>query len=235
MRRGNRTMSSKTDKHSNCPSCARRCEEAQDKSIRLEKKVFVMTIALTSALTLLGEKAVQEIIAIVRGVQGITESAQGESDSSQDAKPADDTVGAAPRTRPFERKPTGESESPVQAADGAESESNVMGISDPRKSASASQLLVDTVNGKVPSMGELVFMPTVPPPAERKRDTADNDPDDGNPYLDSYVPDLNARFVTESPFGGYPTDGSFGAVPIPSPAAIAVLGIVPLLGRRQRN
>lgn len=226
-------MPSKTDNHSNCPSCARRCEEAQDKSIRLEKKVFVMTIALTSALTLLGEKAVQEIIAIVRGVQGITESAQGESDSSQGEKPADGAIGTAPRTRPFERKPTNESESPVQSADAAESESNVMGISERKSKGSASQLLMDTVNGKMPSMGELVFTPTTTPSAEPKTDTSDVE--DANPYLDSYVPDLNARFVTESPFGGYPSDGSSRPVPIPSPAAIALLGIVPLLGRRQRN
>jgi len=225
MRRGNRTMSNKV--HS-CPTCARLCDEAKDKSKRLEKKVYAMTIALTSALTLLGEKAVQEIMSMVRGMENITDSGGGESTGNEVGTSSTSAEGSTPRTRPFIHEQSTTTDSPAQ--DEAKGKSNTEGISDTRK---APKVLMDVVNGRIPSMGELVEMPAAPAVQPPRRRTSETYADDVISYSDYEIIDPNARFVTDSPFGGYDFESNHGTVP--APATVVVLGIVPLLGRRRQR
>jgi hypothetical protein len=217
-------------KSHSCQTCARLCDEAKDKSLRLEKKVYAMTIALTSALTLLGERAVEEIISLVRGVESITDSTQGESSAAQNQTSAATSGATAPRTAPFTHGIPTESEPLSQTED--KSKSSVEGISDSRKAPKA---LMDVVNGRIPSMGELVTVPTAPANPEKRKPTNESIDTDMVSYLDYEIVDPNARFVTDSPFGGYDHSDDTGGGNIPAPATVAVLGIVPLIGRRRQR
>jgi len=226
---GERTMSHKS--HSTCPTCARICDDAKAEAKRLNKKVYAMTIALTSALTLLGKEAAKEVIAYVKVVQDSTDSGGGESAGANSATAAssDDADHPEPRTRPFIHKES--TPSADQSTEAAKDKSNSqVGLSAPR--TALDKQLMDAVNGKMPSMGELVEMPVLVPKSRR----ADSDGlamyYDVDPYRDNTVIDPNARFVTDSPFGGYPQDD----VPadLPAPTTVAVLGIVPLIGSRRR-
>ena len=230
-------MSNKITNNHRCQSCVRLCDEAKDKSLRLEKKVYVMTIALTSALTLLGTEAVEEITAIVRGVEDITESQRGESTEAEEATSADGVVGTIPRTRPFEQKPSVTPQTNAKSPDGDNSKSDVVGISDNLNKRGANKGIMDVVNGKMPSIGELATMPVSPIRTSGQDQSADDLEMPTVSYLESYVADPNARFVTDSPFGGYDPDEGLGFRPesIPTPAAFTVLGVVPLLGSRRRR
>lgn len=217
-------MSNKT--HS-CPSCARLCDEAKDKSKRLEKKIYVMTIALTSALTLLGKEAVEGIVSIVNGVEEMTGSAVEPPSSEGESVPSVSS-NSAPRTEPFMRNQSTETESLAQTSERAKS--GVEGISDPPK---ASKGLMDIVNGRMPSIGELVDMPSLPMVPVRSNKQNDSLELDTVSYLEYEIIDPNTRFVTDSPFGGY--DYGMDNATLPAPSTVALLGIVPLLGyRRQR-
>ena len=210
-----------------CSSCARLCAEAKDKSKRLEKKIYVMTIALTSALTLLGKEAVEEIVSIVNGVEGMTASATEAPSSDGETTPSVST-NSDPRTEPFLRNQSTEAEPLAQTSE--RPKSGVEGISDPRK---ASKGLMDVVNGRIPSMGELITMPTAPVLPDSKDEGNDSIGSDTVSYLDQDIIDPNARFVADSPFGGY--DYGMDNATLPAPSTVALLGIVPLLGyRRQR-
>jgi hypothetical protein len=58
-----------------CSTCARICEEAKAKVKSLEKKVYIMTIVCTSAITLLGEKGIQSLITALNGVNSAMSAA----------------------------------------------------------------------------------------------------------------------------------------------------------------
>lgn len=218
------------NKPHSCLTCVRLCEEAKDKSLRLEKKVFALTIALTSALTLIGQKAVEEIVSIVRGVQDITDSTGGDSISEDGANNTAVSVGTTPRTAPFLHNQSTEAEEATKTAD--KGKSGVEGISDTPK---APKGLMDVVNGRIPSMGELVEMSVAPQVPIKTPRLADQSLDsDLISYLDPDMIDPNARFVTGSPFGGYDY-GDDNSSMLPVPSTVALLGIVPLLGRRRQR
>jgi hypothetical protein len=216
-----------SNKNHSCPSCARLCDEAKDKSKRLERKVYAMTIALTSALTLLGKEAVDEIVSIVNGVEEMTGSAV-DPPSTEEIDSSAVSGNSAPRTEPFMGNRSTETESLAQTSE--RPKSNVEGISDPPK---ASKGLMDVVNGKMPSIGELVDMPSssmVPVP---RNDQDDSLVPDTVSYLEYEIIDPNARFVTDSPFGGY--DYGMDNTTLPVPATVALLGIVPMFARRRQR
>jgi hypothetical protein len=224
--------------HTNCPTCARVCDDAKEEAKRLNKKVFLMTIALTSALTLLGQEAAQQVLAYVKVVQDSTESGGGESaeaNSSARAETGEDDL-PAPRTQPFIPKPSTSAQNQSVDADEADGESLSGSVDMPLPTQRGrSNSLMDVVSGKLPSIGELV---TTPSPIRNGTESDEGDSPSiysdviSYSYQDNTVADSNARFVTDSPFGGYPTD--FGSATIPAPAAVAVLGIVPLLRYRRR-
>jgi hypothetical protein len=76
-----------------CSSCARICEDAKSKVKSLEKKVYVMTIVCTSAITLLGERGVQSLISAINGMNSAISSASdiGKSDTSKSQNQVDNT------------------------------------------------------------------------------------------------------------------------------------------------
>ena len=180
------------------------------------------------SLTLLGEKAVQEIMSMVRGMENITDSGGGESTGNEVGTSSTSAEGSTPRTRPFIHEQSTTTDSPAQ--DEAKGKSNTEGISDTRK---APKVLMDVVNGRIPSMGELVEMPAAPAVQPPRRRTSETYADDVISYSDYEIIDPNARFVTDSPFGGYDFESNHGTVP--APATVVVLGIVPLLGRRRQR
>lgn len=215
------------NKTHSCPSCARLCDEAKDKSKRLEKKIYVMTIALTSALTLLGKEAVEEIVSIVNGVEEMTASATEAPSSDGETTPSVST-NSDPRTEPFLRNQSTEAEFLAQTSE--RPKSGVEGISDPRK---ASKGLMDVVNGRIPSMGELITMPTVPVLPDSKDEGNDSIGSDTVSYLDQDIIDPNARFVADSPFGGY--DYGMDNATLPAPSALVLLGVGILAINRRRR
>ena len=54
-----------------CDSCAKICEEAKSNVKKLQKKVYVLTIACTSAFTLLGEQGVKTVMGTVNSINSI--------------------------------------------------------------------------------------------------------------------------------------------------------------------
>jgi hypothetical protein len=74
-----------------CSSCARMCEEAKSKVKSLEKKVYVMTIVCTSAITLLGERGVQSLMSAINGMNSAITAASdiGKADAPKNQEQKD--------------------------------------------------------------------------------------------------------------------------------------------------
>lgn len=58
-----------------CDTCAKACVDCKTNVVSLEKKNFKMAIALTSALTLLGEQGVKAVIGMIESMNSITDAA----------------------------------------------------------------------------------------------------------------------------------------------------------------
>lgn len=61
--------------HGGCETCARVCEEAKTRSASLEKKNFRLAMALTSALTLLGEQGVKAVMGVIESMHAVADEA----------------------------------------------------------------------------------------------------------------------------------------------------------------
>lgn len=225
-------MSGKTMR---CQSCARLCKEAKKKSVRLEKRVYLLTIFLTAALTLLGKKAMDEVLAIVKGIQDITES--GEVEASQQQQGDSDEASSEfdlPISSITVRPPQEGTVGP-QSSDLIVDDLGVGGITDfPRRTGS--QALVDVVKGKPPLFGESMWMPIAPMELNGSS-VFESIP--VRPHLNLYPTDMNSWFATDSPFGGYSMGENdnfwFGSEAVPTPATITSLAIIPLLWIRHRR
>lgn len=57
--------------HNACPECSRQCLECKEKIKNMESKMLKMTIALTSALTLIGQQGMEYIINAVQNAEKI--------------------------------------------------------------------------------------------------------------------------------------------------------------------
>jgi len=68
-----------------CDTCAKACVDCKTNVVSLEKKNFKMAIALTSALTLLGEQGVKAVFEVVKSISGITEKEEAEQQAVSSA------------------------------------------------------------------------------------------------------------------------------------------------------
>lgn len=79
-------------KQHNCETCSKICEESKIKVKQLEKKVFALTIVVTSAVTLLGEQAANALLSSLKTTSEaieIVEKKNTETSSSEVEKKGD--------------------------------------------------------------------------------------------------------------------------------------------------
>ena len=72
-----------------CDSCAKICEEAKSNVKKLQKKIYVLTIVCTSAITLLGEQGGKALLSSINTVNSAMSAASGKEAPKEENKKDD--------------------------------------------------------------------------------------------------------------------------------------------------
>jgi hypothetical protein len=215
--------------HPGCEACSRACEEAKSKSSTLEKKNFRLAIALTSALTLLGEQGVKAVVSVVESMRSVAD-AEADTKETAAAGSADDgyNFGKGGRASsgfsrwmpswkyPPESGPDGDIWLPPEGW----SPSRDVDIS------AAGSYMAAAVSA--PPIRHVDMLAPTALPTMTAGDT---------PILAGVVPADVDDFTTPSPFGGYRAHLETGPAhvsTVPSPGAIWVFAVGGMFGSRSR-
>jgi hypothetical protein len=216
--------------HGGCETCARVCEEAKQRSSQLEKKNFRLAIALTSALTLLGEQGVKAVVGMVESMRSVTEVAEKPpTTAARDTGGRDYSFGRGGNGTPsFSRwRPSWTGTADDMSGDdiwlppqgwGGPSGTLLSGSSSMSSAIVASAVLPPSADPLAPILPASVVLASMPS------------------YLDGIATDVH-DFTTPSPFGGYqahletaPTSVST----VPSPGTLCVFAVGGMIGSRSR-
>lgn len=222
-------MSDGGDFSRGCDTCAKACVDCKTNMVSLEKKNFKMAIALTSALTLLGEQGVKAVAGMVESIWKVTEDAPKEA--KETASAGDDAYrfgGSRASTptfsgwRPSWQDPVGTaSDTTLTFADA--------GWGGPRAADLVSGTLTATPSSyisqsawQLPVQADAWVSPlSAPATAE----------------LLASLPTRSPDFRTPSPFGGYRAhleEGVGSVSTIPGPGSLCVFAVGGLFGSRSR-
>lgn len=216
----------------NCPTCAAQCEDAKAKVKSLEKRLYVMTIAVTASMTMLGKEAVQTLMTYVNTVKDISTDGSDANSKQEEAKKVSLAptfsnkpwwLGESSRYRPVGSVAAGDKSEPTKEKQ-ATNDNAV--LSDNDVSAIVAAAMKDTKNSdRKPSIEESISdLPMESMPIE----IANASQIAPYPFL-----------VQDIQFGGYDVGQGFAYVSnnettVPSPNTLFVLALTGMFNNRSR-
>lgn len=222
-------MAGASDNNNGCEVCARASADCKTKVAQLEKRNFRLAIALTAALTLLGQQGVKTVVGMVEAMRQV--AGQAPKDAKETASADGDVYhfGGSPTSPPVFSGWRPSWWEPVETTSGTPLTFAGAGWDRPRAAGLISDMLTATPLSYIPQAAwhlpvqtnfGMPLLPT-PPTAELLASLPIDPPD----------------FTTPSPFGGYIAHlevESKSATTIPGPGPLCVFAVGGLFGSRSR-
>ncbi len=224
--------------NNNCETCAQTCFDAKQKVPQLEKKLYILTIVMTIALTLAGQELIKTVADYLSGINDVVEKSNQLQDNITPA-PVDGSVKALndrPSAVSVVYPPAEASHTPAEFVKDSKPSDEYSGLTDSKLKntyVSRSEYLVKIASGKSSEVYPSLSFTSAPGTV-----FADNHSMMLTPSLlpfDVYGTTLGLGI--NYGFGGYyGIDAGWAYIPpsIPEPTTMALFSLYPLVGSRRR-